>query len=442
MRVAPAVLCTWLWACTPATTPEPPRHLVLITVDTLRADRIGAYGYARARTPNLDRLADESIRFDRAFSHASVTMPAIASLMTGQLPAVHRVFDNGGRMLETIPTLATVLEQAGFATGAFIGSFPLRDSRGFDRGFSHYTREFHALEAVRPQPENLAGQLTDDAIAWIDAQDPSARLFLWVHYQEPHGPYTPPDFEAPPANSHGLVLPMNVTSTGRGGIPRYQWLGHGRLDEYEARYDGEIAEVDRNLGRLLTALRDRKLLDESVVVFSADHGEAFGEENLYCSHGEGVDESLLRVPLLLRIPGQPAAVRTDVVGHSDVATTVMQVLGIDSDAPFPGRSLLRDEGDRTIVAQFGQKKRKRWRSIRRGDVELRDNGRSEPTLLSHGRPSAGAGPPPDPDGSAPQADLAENLEAELDRLAPWPVRAFTQLTEEDAENLKRLGYLD
>ena len=131
---------------------EAPRHAVLITVDSLRADRLGVYGYAEATTPNFDALSDESIRFDSGCSHSSTTFPSIATLLSGRPPADHGIFNNGGEFPKRLPTLATLLHEADFETAAFIGSYALRPNRELNRGFDSYTQEYLTTEAVRPHP--------------------------------------------------------------------------------------------------------------------------------------------------------------------------------------------------------------------------------------------------------------------------------------------------
>lgn len=433
--LAPALAALSLFACAA----EPPQHVVLITVDTLRADRIGAYGYAAARTPNLDRLAAESIRFSRAHAHSSRTLPSIATLLTGLLPSGTQLYTNFGRLSDSIPTLSTRLQGEGFTTAAFIGNYALRESRRLSRGFDYYTQEFAASEDNRPQPENLAGPLTDSAIAWLDRTDPTRRSLLWVHYQEPHGPYSPPGSSVTdnPNKTHTTAedsrqLPRNLTNSGLGGIPKYQWLGHGRLSEYSERYDGEIAEVDRHIGRLLDALRGR--LDRTLLVFAADHGEAFGEENLFCAHGEGLGDALLHVPLLLRTPAATPAVRDDLVRLIDIAPTVLELLDFDTSG-LPGTSLLRDLGDRALVTQVGSQPNRRWRAVRADGYELRASGTGESEF--RGRPGT------EPASDAQQTlAIRQRLEVLLESAAPWPEQNQPVVSDDARAKLRALGYAD
>ncbi|UCE86950.1 MAG: sulfatase, partial [Deltaproteobacteria bacterium] len=409
-----------------------PTNAVLVSVDTLRADRLGAYGYGAARTPELDALSDRSIRFERAYAHSSMTLPSIATLLTGRLPAEHGVEKNGIRLNDRWPTLATRLREAGFATAGFIGNFTLRPANNLSRGFDRYTRDYGGRESNRGTPENLGATLNEQAIAWLDARDRSRPFFLWIHYQEPHGPYTPSSYDEVAAAEPGVVLAQSPSQSGRGAIPRYQWLGHGRLSEYSARYDGEVSDVDLHLGRLVRALEERGLLEDTLLVFTADHGEAFGEENLYAAHGEGLGEALLRVPLLLRVPGVEPAVRRDVVRLLDVAPTVLELLRVEAP-DLPGESLLRASGDRPVVAQV-RSVGARWRSARDGDFRLVESksGRMELTRLR------GEASPEE------EQRARDSLAALLERDAPWiaettPTRP---LTSAEREALQALGYLD
>jgi arylsulfatase A-like enzyme len=413
-----------------AVTPEPPRHAVLITIDTLRADRLGAYGCSSATTPNLDALADESIRFESAYSHSPKTFPSISTLLSGRPLADHGIFNNGGKFPQGLPTVATILSDLGFETAAFIGSYALRPNRELDRGFDSYTQEYLTTEAVRPHPENHAGPLTDEAIAWLASRDPTHRLFLWIHYQEPHGAYTPPSFRAPAEDGDGLVLEPSPTNSGKGAIPKYQWLGHGRLSEYEARYDGEITEFDRHLGRLVDTLETTGILDRSIVVLTADHGEAFGEDNLYCAHGEGLGEVLLRVPLLVRMPGHSPVVRTDTVRLIDVPRTILETLSVDANV-FQGHNLLQMIGDRPVVAQVTHRGR-HFRSYRNGDYELRQASGERPKL--HARTGLSA------EGNDA---VFVRMERDLRKLAPWPMQLEQEpLSQEERDALRAMGYLD
>jgi arylsulfatase A-like enzyme/Tfp pilus assembly protein PilF len=294
--VAAVALASALTACAK---PEPPRHLLLVTLDTFRADRVGAYGHAGGLTPNLDRLSREGVRFDAAWSSAPLTLPAHATLLTGLLPVAHGLRQNGSGVLGAdVETLPARLAANGFRAGAFVSAFVLNRRFGLARGFETYDDEISqrpgrpsGMEAQRP-----GGEVVDRALAWLAARDARPQ-FLWVHLFDAHAPYEPPE----PYRSR-VPLP----------------------------YDGEIAETDAQLGRLLAALDAAGLAQESLVVVAADHGEALGDHG-EPTHGLLLYEPTVRVPLVLRAAGRlsPGAVVHMPVGLVDLAPTLASLLGVD-----------------------------------------------------------------------------------------------------------------
>jgi len=325
-----------------------------------------------------------------------------------------------------------------YRTAAFIGNWALRPQRKLNRGFETYTRDFKNSEGVRDHPENRAKPLTDQAIDWLKHRDDDEPFFLWLHLQEPHGSYEPPSFDKPTGRSEGgvepLVLPKGKNNSGKNAIPKYQWLGHGRLDEYEARYDGEVTEADRHIGRLLETLRSLDLLDESVILFTSDHGEAFGEDEIYCAHGTGLGEALLHVPMLLRIPGHGAQTRADRVRLIDIVPTVAELFELEPP-PLRGRSLLRDEGDRTVIAQIGIRPGERWRSIQIGDQRIHEKWQGEYLESGFDTPAEA--------GSEQALQTRDHALELLERFAPWPLRQKAPtLSKEDRDALRALGYIE
>lgn len=281
----------------PPARPGSARNLLLVTIDTMRADHVGAYGYAPARTPTLDRLAREGARFDRAFAPSPITLTSHASLLTGLYPPGHGARDNGMAMAPTVATLATALRDRGFATAAFIAAFPLDRRFGLARGFDVYADRMPRGSNGRLANERPGREVVDEAIAWLtsvrDTSGAAKPLFLWVHLFEPHAPYGDP-----------------VRDGGRSLI---------------ARYDAEIATADREVGRLLASLGGD--LEHTLVVAASDHGEAFGEHG-EIGHSLFVYDTTLRVALLMRGPGVAAGRAVpDPVCLIDVAPTVLRILG-------------------------------------------------------------------------------------------------------------------
>ncbi len=293
-RVLPFILAATLTACTheppPApTAPSSPRHVLLITIDTLRADHIGAYGYAAARTPNLDRLAREGIRFDRAYAVAPITLTSHASLMTGRYPPGHGARHNGMRLDLKTPTLAEAFAAAGYATAAFVAAFPLDRRFGLIKGFQTYGDVMPRDDDGQVRNERPGRLVADEALAWLSTHRQD-RFFLWVHFFEPHAPYGNP---ADPAEARRPVL---------------------------ARYDDDIAEADVQVGRLVAGLGD--LAAQTLIVAAGDHGEAFGEHG-EISHSLFVYDTTLRVPLILSGTGvAPGSRVEEAVSLVDVAPTL------------------------------------------------------------------------------------------------------------------------
>lgn len=274
-----------------------------MTVDTLRADRVGAYGDGDARTPTMDALAAAGVLFERAFTPAPVTLPAHTSMLTGLAPPAHGVRGNGAFALGPgTPTLAEGLRARGLASAAFIGGFPLERRFGLARGFDHYDDAMAKSAGVSYDlAERRGDAVVEAARGWLGLHP--GRVFVWVHLFDPHAPYDPP-----PAF--------------RGPDP----------------YRGEVAAVDAALGALLTAWNARP--EPALVVLASDHGEAFGEHGEE-SHSLFVYDTTLRVPLLVRGPGWPAGRRVATpVGLADIAATVVDAVGPGGPA-LPGRSLRR-----------------------------------------------------------------------------------------------------
>jgi choline-sulfatase len=296
-------------ACSaPKSPPAAARNLVLVTIDTLRADRLGCYGSADVATPNLDRLAREGALASEATAHVPLTRPSHVSLFTGLLPSSHGIRDNvSPALLPQVPTLASILKQAGFRTGAFVSSIVLSRQSGLDRGFDRYADQFEAdtddtrfLNTIQRRGDETLGE----ALAWLQKVPREERLFLWLHLYDPHDPYTPPEPYA----------------------SRYA----GRL------YDGEVAWSDELVGRLDAALEHQGLKGDTLLIVTSDHGEGLGEhgENL---HGFFIYQATLHVPLLLRGPGIPAGQRLEVTAQTvDLLPTALDLLGIQ---PPPGGKL-------------------------------------------------------------------------------------------------------
>jgi choline-sulfatase len=303
-----------LGACAPSSpTTSRARHLVIVTIDTLRADHVGAYGYAAASTPHLDALARDGAMALSASAHVPLTRPSHVTLLTGRLPGETGIRDNFAPViLPQVPLLAEVLKKAGFATGAFVSSVVLDSSAGFDRGFDVYADDFEASnDKVRflNTVQKRGDATTDEAIAWLDRVAPAGqRVFVWLHLYDPHDPYEPPE-------------PYASRFAGR-------------------PYDGEVAFSDSLVGRLDEALGRLGLRDRAALVVTSDHGEGLGEHG-ETLHGFFAYQTTLAVPFFVRGPGVRIGTRLPTtVRLVDVFPTVLDLLGVPApEGARPGRSL-------------------------------------------------------------------------------------------------------
>ena len=274
--------------------PPRPRNLVIVTLDTTRADRLPEYGFASIETPAIDWLAREGVVFDQAMSVAPLTLTAHSSLFTGLYPPHHGVRDNADRPLaEDKATIAEMFHARGFRTGAFVGSTVLAADRGLSRGFEKYDEGAGAGgKTPRRRPGN---EVTDGAIAWLDSACGSP-FFLWVHLYDAHAPQTLPD------------------------AFRRKYAGD--------LYAGGIAFADSQLSRLIEALRTKGVLDSTAIIVAGDHGESLGEHG-ESEHGIFLYEGTLHVPMIMRAPGLPARRVTGLASLVDVLPTVLDLFGLE-----------------------------------------------------------------------------------------------------------------
>lgn len=306
MRLASCVLAALLAACSqkpaPGVLPAQRPNLLLITVDTTRADHVGCYGARTGATPVMDALAARGVRFENALSNIPLTRPSHTTLLTGLLPQRHGVWSNGPYRLDPKwLTLAERFQKSGYRTGAVIASFVLTRSFGLERGFDVYDDSLRDTPGA--DPEKTADQVAASAQALLqDRIQPP--FFLWLHFYDPHFPYTPP--------------------SGFAGSP----------------YDGEIAFMDRQIGVVLDSLQNRGQLTNTIVVVAGDHGEGLGEHG-EATHGYFLYDSVMRVPLIMAGPGIPAGKTiAPTVSLSDLTPTMLEAFQLRQPQDrFDGKSL-------------------------------------------------------------------------------------------------------
>lgn len=302
-----------------AARPAPPAQpdVILITIDTLRADHLGCYGYQRGETPNLDALAASAVRFAHAYTPVPITLPAHTVIMTGSYPMATGIHDfSGNKLPPDAATLARVLLDHGYQTAAFVSAAVLDSRFGLDAGFETYYDHFDFSrldETDLDLVERPGNQTTDLALAWLRehassrASGPRKPFFLWLHLYDPHYPYTPPEPYA----------------------TRFR----------DRPYDGEIAFADSQVGRIEQDLKQRGISDHAVVVVAGDHGEGLGEHGEK-NHGFFIYNSTLHVPLLIKIPGVAPGVAQRDASLVDIMPTVLQALRLPIPASVQGQVLL------------------------------------------------------------------------------------------------------
>jgi arylsulfatase A-like enzyme len=335
-------------AGTPAVAPLPsPSNILLITVDTLRADHLSSYGYPRRTTPNLDRLAAEGVRFDQTAVQWPKTTPSFASMFTATYSKDNDIVRRVGIPVSCrFEMLAKVLRRRGYSTQAVVSNGALGSEFNFDQGFDTYVETWkltsHASHAgANP---NQAEAVTRLAIGLLDGLGREARAgrpwFLWVHYIDPHFPYVPPakwrdHFQGDRFADRSRKVPISDRPKQQmGGIGREQVLdGHDDLAFYVARYDAAVAYADAQIGELLAEMRRRGLLGRTLTAFTSDHGESLGEHAYYFDHGRFGFQTCLRVPLIFHYPGVLAPrVDRQPVELLDLAPTLLEAAG----ASLPG----------------------------------------------------------------------------------------------------------
>ena len=408
--------------------------IVLITVDTLRADRLGAYGSTRGLTPAMDALAASGIRFDAAIAQVPLTLPSHATILTGAHPARHGVRTNDGfRLPPSTPFLPELLQAGGYPTAAFIGGYPLNRTTGLARGFDVYDDGFlrEAADASAQGPvERRADEVVEAALGWLEARPPGEPFFAWLHFFDPHTPY-----DAPAAPEAPRVPP----------------------------YDGEVRYTDAAIGRLVDRLTARGLLHRIVLVLTADHGESLGEHGER-THGTFLYDATIRVPLIVRLPGAAGAGRTigAPVETADIAPTLAAIAGTSLPEPIDGRSLLElidgapgDPERATYAESYYQHvllgwsplraiRTDRWKFVEAPRPELYDL-RADPGETGNliaGRENlatalAAALPPVEPPG----ASASGSAGAEAPGANPSTGTGSPAIAGAAAERLRSLGYL-
>lgn len=415
--------------------PQPaPRTVLLVVVDTLRADRLGLYGNSRPTSPHLDELGRDSIVYQRAYAQAPWTTASIASLLTSRFPRTLGIAQESSILDERWRLLPELFRAAGYRTGAVVSHTFCSRRWGFDQGFESFDES-----SVGAPEDAIAPGVSDAGIAFLDAH-PEEPVFLFLHYFDPHFSYVEHEgFRFAPAPGYRGPIADRV----RAPSLRHLRDGLSQADVHEMQrvYDSEVAWVDHHIGRVLDALHRSGRYAGAAIVVTADHGEEFLDHGSL-GHGRTLYDEQLHVPLLVKLPGRAAGLVDDPVALLDVFPTLAAVAGLSLDGGERGVDLLDREppGSRPLFAEterFG-----RFRSVRLGGFKLIENTRTGAVQLFDLRQDPGE-----------RRNLAEHQRRRLSELEnaleQWrvttprgPVLREIDLSAEERERLKALGYLE
>lgn len=314
--------------------------VVLVTIDTLRADHLGCYGYPRPTSPRIDALAARGALFERVTTSLPRTTQSVASILTGRFPREHGARGLFSTLSEANVTLAEILRRDGYATGAFVSNMFLAPGKGFEQGFETYS------DPPRRYDGDSAAEVTAGAIGWLRGLRPASPFFLWVHYLDPHWTYRPlpPNDRAFDSSFEGPFTLYDDLDAGR--LTKGQVIFDHPLDARQAGhvvalYDGEIAQVDAALGPLFDEVA-RVSKDPVLWALTSDHGESLGEHDYHFAHGEYLYEGTLHIPLIIALSGTiTPGLRSGILAQNvDIAPTILALLGIGGLQSVDGRPLL------------------------------------------------------------------------------------------------------
>ncbi len=420
---------------------DTPRIVILVSVDTLRADHLGLYGYDRPTSPTIDALAEGGVIFEDVTSPSPWTLPAHGSMLTGLYPSRHGLKSHEQYLPSRLPTLGSILSSNGWATAAVVNSHNLGPNFGLDRGFQQYRYVEETADRIEPTTP-----VTEQAMAWLGESRPQP-FFLFIHYYDVHT-----DYRSLPEYEKTFAEPYEGIADGTTAQLAAFRGGKITLDENDARhlinlYDAGIRQMDDELGRLLTFLEKEGLWKETLLVLTSDHGEEFGEHGDYL-HGRSQFQEVVRVPLLFAGPSVtgPRKIQTP-VSLVDLVPTLLDLVGIEIPGGLDGVSLLssieegESIGERFLFgeADHNNVEHDMTRAVRRRDLKLHYNR----VTRAHQLFDLGEDPQEHRDVSGERDGVAQEMLAELRRFmevegAKAPRRV---LSPEEIEKLRSLGYI-
>ena len=407
-------------------------NVVFISVDTLRADHLGAHGFHRNTTPNLDRLAEQSLLFEDLLCEQPQTGPSAISMLASRPPRVTGAIRNGVPLPPGTPTAPMIFESAGYQTAAIVSNWNLKPKlSGLERGFQHYDADFGKGLFGREKHEMVADEVTDRALAWLARRDTARPMFFWVHYMDPHAPYK---------KKRGFEDQLGAGKKTRGR----------HIDPPAERYQTEVAFTDQQIGRLLAALPE----EDTYIVFTADHGESLGEHGEW-GHSRFLYQTTMHIPLFVHGPGITSGRSAAPVRGIDIGPTLLGLAGLNAPESMQGQNLqaaLPAPGTPRAVETYG------------GDVPKGEDVRNALATRPPDRQAIVAGGWKfirNEGGSRELYDLANDPGEETNRIAEHPERADAleaqleawhqetprnqstaeDLSEQDLRMLEAQGYL-
>lgn len=445
-----------------------PTNIVFISIDTLRADHLSCYGYDRLTSPSIDKLAGEGVRFAKAYSQTSWTLPSHMSMMTSQYPHIHKVQTGQFPLSESKVTLAEMLSDAGYYTQAFVSWIYVTKKYGFAQGFDKFEELVPPSYLVDPTTHwsYKAEKVTDTVLNWIKTK-PTETFFLFVHYFDPHI-----DYEPPPPYDRMFDPDYKGTAEGtftwirtyiKGAHKKPQKIKQRDLQYITALYDGEIRYTDTHVGRLLDGIDENVGLDNCLVILTSDHGEELNEHGSMEGHQWTLYDEIVHVPLIFRFPKKAykSTVIESQVQLIDIAPTIAELVGIGKPAGFQGQSMMKliegKEGHQSEQISFAETKRHTIKqSVRTGRHKLihtnaRAKGRNGlPVVEAYELYDLREDPTEQNNIYNASSTLAKTLS---EKLQTWRIstietaggeetRPKVKLTPEEIERLRSLGYTD
>lgn len=423
--------------------------VILISVDTLRPDFLGCYGSSVETTPAIDSLADEGVLFEGALCNYPKTTPSHVSMLSGLYPWSHGVRDNNHRIPDEVALLPEILQSRGWNTGGFVSLTTVKAIYGFDRGFDVYDDNLTVRGHVATGGhERRCMDTLEPALEWL-GKFKKDKVFMFLHFGDPHGPYLAPieyREDLPPPDKT-RTLPLGRDNYSMGAIPTYQVINnHNEVDFYVQRYHAEIRYVDDCMKLLLDKLKEMKIHDRTMIIFTSDHGEALGEHQQWFQHGSSLFYEQVRVPLVITCPGCKTGRVRGIAESVDLLPTILEYLKIEAPPEIEGKSLL------ACLLDPGQPAKSTWYGDlnylegieREGMKFIRDKNSNEQILIdlatdSHELIDRSQKNQETRDAMARELNSfiksRRGLKSQIPKLTP-------QQSREEIKNLKTLGYLE